>query len=248
MKMKVIIPAVLITVTAGFTGCQKDTRSNSGNSTLEFQMQAMNRSYSLPVSANGSKSVAVSSAAITWDTARMVVSRLKYEAELKKNISNHDSIKIAYEWNGPQIIDLLDPSTVLGSYTLLPGYYDEIELNVQGLKKDAAGNPVFYLNGMYTNPANTSVPIMFKVYEDVMFKTEKDSVEVTADNSIFTSTILLYLDQLLVGIDPLVLDHATLTNGAIVISANSNAGLYHLIMQNLHKDHHCRHNHKPGYN
>lgn len=215
---------------------------------MEFQVLALNKSYSLPVSATGTKSVSVGSASLTWDTAQMLISRVKYEAELKNSVTHHDSVKISYEWNGPQIVNLLDPTTVLGSYTLTPGFYDEIELNVVGLKKDAGNNPVFYLTGSYTNSTSVKVPIMFKVYEDIMFKTKKDSVEVTADNFVFTSTIQLYLDQLLVGVDPSVLDNATLTDGAIIISAESNFELYRIIMRNLHKDHHCNHGRHHGHN
>lgn len=241
MKSKIIIPALLITIAAGFTACQKD--STTGNSTLEFKLQALNKSYSLPVSAAGTKSAAVTSAAITWDTAQMVVSKLEYEAQMKTATSNRDSIEISFEWKGPQLVNLLDASTILGSYTLLPGNYDEIELKVQGLKKDANGKPVFYLTGSYTNSTSVTMPISFKVYEDVLFKSEKDSVDVAADNSVFTSTILLYLDQLMLGIDPMLLDNATLTNGAIIISTDSNSQIYQVIMRNLHKDHHSEHKH-----
>jgi hypothetical protein len=248
MKSKIIIPALLITLAAGFTACQKDSNSTSGNSSLEFQVLALNKSYSLPVGAAGTKSAAVGSASLTWDTAQMVISRVKYEAELKNSVTHHDSVKISYEWNGPQTVNLLDPTAVLGNYTLTPGFYDEIELKVVGLKKDAGNKPVFYLTGSYTNSSSVKVPIMFKVNEDVMFKTEKDSVDVTTDSFVFTSSIQLYLDQLLVGVDPLVLDNATLTNGAIIISAESNFELYQTIMRNLHKDHHCNHEHHHGHN
>lgn len=233
---------------AGFTACQKDTNSTSGNSTLDFKLQAVNKSYSLPVSATGTKSTAGTSAFVTWDSAQMVVSKLKYEAELKSTTSHHDSIEIEYEWNGPQLLNLFDAATILGNYTLVPGYYDEIELKVSGNKKDAGNKPVFFLKGSYTNTAGITIPISFKVYENVEFKSEKDNVEVTADNSIFTSTLLLYLDQLLLGIDPGVLDNASLTAGAIVISADSNSELYEIIMRNLRKDHHCNHEHKHGDN
>jgi len=243
MKMKIIIPALLITLAAGFTSCKKDSSSTSGNSTLGFQVVALNKTYSLPVSVTGTKSELAGSASLTWDTAQMVISRIKYEAELKNSVTHRDSIEISYEWNGPQTVNLLDPTVVLGSYTLTPGFYDEIELNVMGFKKDAGNNPVFYLTGSYTNSTSVKIPIIFKVYEDVMFKTEKDSVDVTADNSVFTSSIQLYLDQLLVGVNPLVMDNATLTNGAIIISTESNFELYQILMRNLHKDHQCNHDH-----
>lgn len=248
MKMKIIIPALLITLAAGFISCKKNSSSTPDNSSLEFQILALNKSYSLPVSASGTKSVTEGSASLTWDTAQMVISRVKYEAELKNSVTHRDSVKITYEWNGPQTINLLDPAIVLGSYTLTPGFYDEIELSVIGLKKDAGNNPVFNLTGSYTNSTSVKIPIMFKVYEDVMFKTEKDSVDVTTDSFVFTSSIQLYLDQLLLGVDPAVLDNATLTNGTIIISVESNFELYRLIMRNLHKNHRSNHNHHHGHN
>jgi hypothetical protein len=248
MKRRMMIPAILLTLAAGFSACQKETSSSTtGDSTLGIRLQAQNKSYTLPVNTGGIKSASAFSASVKWDTALMIVSRIKFEADLKKTNSHHDSIEIEYTWNGPQLVNLLDTSVTLGNFTLLPGYYDEIELKVAGNKKDAGDKPVFYLYGIYTNAANTSLPIIFAADENVEFKTEKDSVEVIADNSIFNSTILLYLDQLLVDIDPAALDNATLTNGVIVISENKNHELYNIIMRNLGKDHHCEHGHGHGH-
>jgi hypothetical protein len=251
-RQSLIFPILLIALTVGFIACKKDSSNNSGpisdNSTLGIQIQALNKSFSLPLNSSGNKSTSSNTATITWDTARMVVSRLKYEAELKSVVSHHDSIKIEYEWNGPQEVNLFDTNISLGNFVLQPGYYDEIEIMVNGFKQDAGASPVFYLHGLYTKDDSTSLPIMLKVNENVMFKTEKDSVEVTSsDNAIFTSIIQLYLDQLMADIQLSALDNAELTNGAIVISADTNAELYRIIMRNLSKNHHCNHGHHHGH-
>lgn len=98
--------------------------------------------------------------------------------------------------------------------------------------------------GHYTSASNTKLPVAIKVYEDVQFKTEKDSVEVTEESVDITSYIQLYLDQLMAGIEPSALDNATLTNGVIVISADKNREIYRVIVSNLVKDHHCYYEHK----
>ncbi len=242
-RSSILIPVILAALALGFSACQKDTTGTPGSSSLGIKLTALNKSYSLPVNSGGMKSASAYSTSITWDTARMVVSRLKFEAELKNTITHHDSVEVKYEWNGPQEINLFDTTVVIGTYALQPGYYDAVELNVEGFKKDAAGQPVFYLSGIYTSNSIVT-PIMVKVYDNIQFKTEKDSVNVAADyNSDFTSTILLYLDQLLLDIPPSALDNATLTNGVIIISADSNVGIYKIIMRNLGKDRHCRHHH-----
>jgi hypothetical protein len=251
-RVSIILPVTLIALALWFTACKKDNSNpgttNSANSTLAIQVQAINKSFSLPVNSSGNKSSSATTASIAWDTASMVISRIKYEAELKSMITHRDSIKISYEWTGPQDVNLFDTNITLGNFVLQPGYYDEIEVKVDGFKQDAGSGPVFYLHGIYTKDDNTTLPVVLSVNENVMFKTEKDSVAISsADNSVFTSIIQLYLDQLMADIQLSALDNATLTNGAIVISADSNRDLYRIIMRNLHKDHHCEHGHHHGH-
>jgi len=244
MKRKIILlPALLITLSLGFSACQKDSSDNpaTGNSSLGIKLQALNKNVTLP----GAKSSSTTSI-LVWDTARMIVSQVKFEAEMKQANTSHDSIEIEFKWNGPMEINLLDINVTLGNFTLLPGFYDEIELKVEGLKKDAGNKPVFYLSGVYSKTDGTLVPIVFTVNENVVFKTEKNNVEVTPDISVFTSTILLYLDELLLDVQISDLENAALTNGVIVISDNSNSDLYDIIMHNLYKDHHSEHGHHHG--
>lgn len=246
MKNKIVI-AVFLAATLGFTACQKDDLGTKGPSEMGVKIEALNKSYSLPVT-NGTKSAAVTNESITWDTVQLVVSQIKFEAELKSLITRRDSIEIEYKWSGPMLVNLLDDKLVLGSFMLQPGFYDEIELKVYGNNEDAGGKPVFYMYGNYTNAQNSTIPVAVKVYNDVQFKTEKDSVTVTEESVDITSYIQLYLDKLMTGIDPLALDNARLTNGVIVISADSNRMIYYAMLQNLVKNHHCYFKHNDKWN
>lgn len=245
MRRERLLTFVCVALTIGFFACQKDQNNlSTGDSNLGIKLQALNKSFTLPVSSVGLKSVSVSTSSVAWDTAHMVVSGITYEAKLKSLITHHDSIEISYKWKGPQEINLLDTTITLGNFTLTPGFYDEIELRVDGSKKAAGLKPVFYLHGVYTKTDATTIPVKVIVNEDVSFKTEKDSVTVTStDNTDFASVIQIYLDQLMVDVLPTVLDKATLTNGTLVISADKNRELYWIFVRNLIKNHHCRHYH-----
>lgn len=237
MKNKIILSAFLA-ATIGFTSCNKDDLGINGPSTMGVKIAAINKSYSLPVT-GGTKSAAVTNASVSWDTVQMVVSQIKFEAELKSLTTHRDSIEIEYKWKGPQVVNLLKDSLALGNFMLQPGFYDEIEMKVSGNTEDAGKKPVFYMAGKYTNAESTVIPVVIKVYNDVQFKTEKDSVTVTEESIDLTSYIQLYLDELLMGIDPVMLDEAQLTNGVIVISSDNNRNLFFKIMENLVKNHRC---------
>jgi len=235
--------AVFLAATIGFTACQNDDLVTTGPSAMGVKIEALNKSFSLPVTV-GTKSAAVTNSSITWDTVQLVVSQIKFEAELKSLITHRDSIEIEYKWTGPKVANLLNNQQVLGNFMLQPGFYDEIELKVYGNKEDAGKKPVFYMYGNYTNALNSKIPVAVKVYGDVQFKTEKDNVTVTEESIDITSYIQLYLDKLMTGIDPVALDNAQLTNGIIVISAESNRQIYYAIYYNLLKDHHCDYQYK----
>jgi len=243
MKRENVFTVFLALVTLGFFGCQKDDLGNTGPSTLGVKIEALNKSYSLPVTGTSSKSALVGSTSIAWDSAHLMVSNIKFEAELKSLLTHRDSIEISYKWSGPQLVNLLKPDVTFGNFLLQPGFYDEIEITVRGEKADAKDIPVFYLHGIYTGSTAT-LPVVVKVSQDVSFKTEKDSVEVTEESIDVTSYIQLYLDELMEQVKPADLDNSKLTDGVIVISAESNRDIYYTIFRNLAKDRHCYYEHK----
>lgn len=242
MKRKSVYAVLFALITAVIISCQKDDLTN-GPSTLGVKIQALNKSFSLPVSGASTKSSLDGSASIEWDSAHVIVSNIKFEAELRSVVSHRDSIEIIYKWTGPQLADLLNPELSFGDFILQPGFYDEIQITVKGERQDAKDDPVFYLHGMFTGSTAT-LPVEVIVNEDITFKTEKDSVEITEQSIDVTGYIQLYLDELMQKIDPSDMDNSTLTNGVIVISADSNRKIYYTIFHNLAKDRHCYYEYK----
>lgn len=244
MNTKKVLSVMLALLTMGFVACQKEGLNESGPATMGVKLVALNTSYSLPVANSTTKSAVAGSPSITWDTVQMVVSSVKLEAELKSLVTHRDSIEIEFKWNGPQMVNLLDSTLSFGNFMLQPGFYDEIELEVEGEREDARPDPVFYMSGDYINTSGETVPVVVKVYSDLEFKTEKESVEVSESDMDITSTIQLYLDELMVGITPEQLDNAELTEGVLVISAESNNELYQSITGKLTEERKCRYWHK----
>jgi uncharacterized lipoprotein YajG len=245
VKTKTALLILTVVIAASISACQKDAQVDSNSpSSLSFKMQALNRNVSLPVTASGLKSSSATTASVVWDSASMVVSKVSFEAEMNSVLSKRDSIEIEYSWRGPQTINLFDLSATIGSITLPAGTYEKISLKVSSEKMDANGKPLFYLSGNYTNTAGTTMPLVISVTDPISFKTvQKGDTIVSGGATDFTSTIQLYLDQLLLAVDPALLDNAVLTNGTIEISATSNSELYKLILQNLRRDHHCENEH-----
>jgi hypothetical protein len=240
MKRTKVLSFVLALLTLSFVACQKDDLNESGQTKMGVKLVALNTSYPLPVTGSSIKSAVAESPFLMWDEVQMVVSEVKLEAELKSLVTHKDSIEIEFKWRGPQVIDLLDSALTFGNFILQPGYYDEIELEVEGKRDDASPDPVFYMSGTYTNAGDENIPVVVEVYSNLEFKTEKEDVEVTEENSDITSTIQLYLDELMADISPGQLDNAELTEGVIVISAENNSNLYQSVVGKLSEDRECR--------
>mgnify|MGYP001000685883 FL=1 len=93
---KNLVMTVILAAAIGFTACQKDDMGTTGPSSMGVKIEAVNKSYSLPVSGN-LKSAEATNASVTWDTVRMVVSQIKFEAQLKSLVTHRDSIEINYK-------------------------------------------------------------------------------------------------------------------------------------------------------
>jgi hypothetical protein len=246
-----------------YSSCQKGitTTSTTANSNLKIQIQAVNKSVSLPVqSGTAGNALMATGAAVTWDTASFVVSTVRFSAVVKSKLAvvtpanedehhhgfSKDSIEVQYTWNGPQTVDLFNLNTVFGSFVLGPGFYNDIELFVKGMKSDAGTKPVFYLAGRYTTASLATRRIVVAVAEDVAFKTDQDSVTVAGTGVNFVSVIQVFLDKLMANIPVSSLDNAVLqSNGDLLISKNANPDLYRIMGLNLRLNHPFHH-HKEG--
>ena len=237
-KLVLVIAALAVVLAA----CQKnDFNSDKDQSSeLGVQLKALNSSFVLPVSTTKSGAIAMDS--ITWDSAQMIVSTIRFEAELKSLSTGRDSIEVEYKWHGPQLADLLDTNLTLGNFVLTPAVYDEIELKVSGEKEDAGDDPVFYLSGTYKSSTG-SWPIAVEVWDDLSFKTERENVEVTDEGIDITSEIHIYLDELMLNVEPEDLNNAQLSYGVILISREVNRSIYETIFGNLKRDCHAEYKH-----
>lgn len=207
-----------------FSSCQNDSDiSSKTDSSLGVQLQAVNNTYSF-----GSNTKAVTAGTLKWDTCQMYVSRVHLSAKQSQGDSIHSSFETELKFKGSKLVDLFNASSLLGNIDLQPGIYDKITIQIQSNKKDAGNSPVFYLSGNYTNASGTITPIALIVNKDLKFiATAKDSVQLNSADD-YTNMLQLDLSEFMSNGNILKLDFdkATLTNGKIIISEDSNADLY----------------------
>ncbi|MDP4291278.1 MAG: hypothetical protein Q8908_09365 [Bacteroidota bacterium] len=243
-RVNLLMMGVILSV-AAMTGCKKDAASSKSTPVLGVSIEALNSSFNLPVTPAVLKSVSTAPL-VNISSAKLLVSKLSFEAELKSSNKSKDSISIEYNWNGPKLIDLLNPGTEFGLITLQPGFYDEIELRVSSVREISDTVPLFTLQGNYTNSTNVVVPITFTLSEPILLKTELKNDTITSSaGSVFSGAVQIYLDQLFVNVLPADLDNAVKTNGTIVINNMTNKNLYQIISENLLKRHRCEY-HRHG--
>jgi len=236
-RINLLIIGALLSAVA-ITGCKKDASNNNSTPVMGLSVQALNPSFNLPVTSTTMKSLSATSL-VQITSAKLLVSKFSFEAELKSSNKAHDSVSIEYNWNGPKVVDLLNATADFGQLTLQPGFYDEIELRVASTRNNNDTVPVFNLTGNYTNSANVVIPVTFKVFEPVLIKTElKNDTITSTTTSAFSGVVQIYLDQLFLGITPAQLDSAVKTNGIIVINSTTNADLYQILAVNFIKRHH----------
>jgi hypothetical protein len=237
--MKTVKSILFLFIIAALSIATPSCTKDAANANLKVSVQANNATYSLPVSAGIAKST-TSSPSITWLSGTMFVSQVAFKAERSESSTATSKSNIECSWKGPLNIDLFNTSSILGDITLPLGYYDKIELEVKLNKSDAAGTPVVYLTGSYTDASGTVIPVIFTSNEDMNFKAKKDGITITAaSGSRFTAAIQIFMDQALLGVTLAQLDNAPLTNGNLEISATSNALLFNIMMTNMKAYQHC---------
>lgn len=211
-----ILASVLV-----LSSCKKES-SGSTSSTLGVKIQATGKSFSLL------KSALVTTPVFSWDTCFMTVSKIEFEAEKLESEMSHDSSEVHFEMDGAKRVNLFDLNSVVGNMPLQAGTFHEVTLKITALKADAGSAPVFYLEGTYTNRADSVVIVVVSVNEDFEFKVKQEgsSLDGTSD---YTSLINISLNMLMTNIQSSDLAMATMTNNKIIISSNSNVSLYNKI-------------------
>lgn len=205
---KYAFPLMMASVLFILLSCNKDKESTN----LNYQLQTSNRSVAVNRVAGGS---------MNWTSGSAFVDKIEFEAE------KNDDVEIRFESDANRRIDLFAPVANLGNITLPDGKYDEIELEIDLMSTGT--DTSFVLRGAYTNSTGQTTPVLFFISDVVEFETEADNVTINGGNQ-FTALTTLDLSLLTSGISESQLNAATRTNGVIVISKNSNSGLYNSII------------------
>lgn len=210
---KLLLSAAIAVTTLFFIGCKKNNNT-SGTPGIKYQLQTINHSSVIARTTAGN---------IQWTSGYGSATEIKFEAEN----NNHE---VEFKSQIPQRIDLFLPVTLLGNVTLPPGTYSQVEFKVE--LNPTGTDAALELKGQYTSGGITT-PIIFTVNAPLELKNEKSNV-VIADNNSYKAITTLNLALLTTGVTEIMLNNAARTNGTIIISSTSNAGIYNIILNNLH--------------
>jgi hypothetical protein len=197
-----------------FSACKKDNGVSS-QSSFKYKLTTTNRSNVVNRLETGN---------ITWSSGYGSANMVKFEAK------NSSGTQVEFKTSVSQKIDLFTSvASILGTVTLTPGTYSEIEF--KGELAPNAPDAALELNGTFTSGATTT-PVVFTVNSPLEIKTEKNNV-VISDNASYTALTTFDLLRFTTGITEAMLNSATRTSGKIIISATSNTNLYNIMLANL---------------
>jgi len=210
--------------------CNKtdDTKTGAGSPELSYQIKAVNTSSGI-----GQKSTA--GATIQWTAGYANPKMVKFEAR-------KDDTKIELTSTADVQVDLMAPvSVAFGGFELPAGTYDEIELKILLDKNGSA--PAMELNGTFTSSSGTTYPVVLRINQELMIKTEQHDVTFDSRDS-FIAVTTFDLADISGSITEAMLLNAQLTNGTIIISSGSNKALYYMLLGNfVNRHHHCHWDH-----
>lgn len=221
MKMKLIITAAVL-LQLSLVSCKKESVSDT-NASFTYQLKTANPSSAINRMAGTARTEAVS---LQWTGGIASANQLKFEAE-------NSSGEIEFKQNVAQQINLFASTSTLGNITIPPGTYSEVEF--KAFLSPSGNTPALELTGNLT-AGTLSKTVVFRVNTAIELKAEKNNVTV-ATGATYSALNTIDLSELTRGITEADLTNATLTNGQLLISANSNSNLYSAILNNLNKHH-----------
>ncbi|MDB5208509.1 MAG: hypothetical protein JWR72_3584 [Flavisolibacter sp.] len=220
MKMKLIAIAAIFQLS--LLSCKKEAASDA-NASFSYELKTANQSSSLNRLIGTGRTEAVT---IQWTAGTASANLIKFEA---KNSGG----EIEFKQNVTQQIDLFAATSTLGNITIPQGTYSEVEF--KAYLAPSGTLPALELTGILTS-GTTAKTIIFRVNSNIELKAEKSNVTV-ASGAIYSALNTIDLSALTRGMSEADFTNATLTNGQLLISANSNSNIYSAILNNLNKHH-----------
>ncbi len=207
--------------------CKKESDTQSSTpSSFTFQLSTVNRTTT--ISRVNSESIIGRTVAanLQWTAGTATASELKFEA---MNASG----EVEFKQRVTQQINLFSAASTLGSVSIPPGTYTEVDFKAQLV---SSGNvPALELSGQFTS-GGIIKPVIFRVNNSVELKAEKNNVTIAAGTN-YTALNTIDLSILIAGITEAMLNSATISNGTIIISSASNSNMYNIILNNLARHH-----------
>lgn len=239
MKTKPIITGLVAIFIIFITlpSCQKEPAGSDTG--LSLQVQAINKTFSIPSSADGGPIAPGPGQALNvvqWEEAAMMIARIELEAEPKPPEGGEILTPVENVWYGPEYVDLFNMKQFLGRIPLPPGEYKEIEFTVIAQKPDAENQSVFYLSGTYMNAQGKTFPMVVDITDELTMVFERFNVvigTVPEGTNDLNGQIKIGLEKVFSKILPGDLDEAATVDGTILISKEYNTGLYLMILENL---------------
>jgi hypothetical protein len=212
--MKQVFSFLLLLLAAGTMVSGKKSKSNGD---VSFQLRTQNKNATIVAGR-------MQSGTLNWVSGSVFVDKIDFEAE------KDDDQEWELESRVRRKVDLFGSVAQLGSIQLAPGRYDEIEVELD--LGSPAGDTALVLRGTYLNNSGATVPVVFFMRDMIELKAEAENVVLsgTGDYNFLTT---FNLAQLTSGVAQSQLNGAALTNGVLVISANSNSSLYSKILSNI---------------
>lgn len=210
--MKTLHTLLAATVSVGLlASCSKSNDEGS----VSFRLQTTNRS---------SNTGRVTGGTLAWTSGSAYVTNAKLEAK------NQSQAEVEFKTPVNRRVDLFASVSTLGNVTLSPGTYQEVEVKLD--LASTATDTALVMRGTFTNSSGVSTPVVFVGSNLLEFKSEAHNVTLTGSGD-FTFTTSINLSVVTSAITEALLNAATRTNGAIVISASSNTALYALFLAHL---------------
>ncbi len=209
--LKLVLAVSVATFLIILTSCSKDDDTGK----LTYQLRTKNASATVNRTTSGS---------LNWTTGYAYADKIRFEAR------KDGGSRMSYESGAGFRINLFAPSSELGSISISPGSYSEIESAVR--LSSSGPDTAFVLRGSFINNIGFAVPVLLFVNEPLEFKAAANDITIGSGANI-TALTTLDLSLLTTGITESMLSMATHTNGVLVISAASNANIYTIILSNI---------------
>ena len=204
MKLKTTIPFLAAIIL--FASCVKNDTTATGS--IVFQLKAITSS--------------VQGAGIVWTIGTANVSEVKLEAR------KSDNSEIEYKSGADTFVNLFAPVTI-AKVDVPKGTYKQLEFKSELAQSNSHAS--LRLEGTYT-AGGVATPIVFEANTAIEISAKKDSISLES-GATYTGLTTLTLNILTQGVTEADLKAADRTGGKIIISSNSNPGIYSKMLLNL---------------